>query len=298
MDSRTPWHDDGRLTRRTIVLAFVVPSALLALSILWITRDTERRSASVLRAVEPAAMTTTAGGPSGAPFVERTGISSSEFIEATDDGEPPQENRVAPAKRYGTVQQAAAESCSTASVEGLSRQIIEQACGIEPSGLVPLPTHPNLALASNVFPYLELEVRDHLLRALETHSSGKQRAPNGGAAVLGFALGRGEALRGNNSLHDPVRATTRLERRSTSPSRADGDPHSKSKRFDGSVPQTESTSTTKAEGGRSASRRMARQTSREFVSKDLGKRLPRRNALGGAAKAAVRIQAPARRALL
>jgi hypothetical protein len=133
----------------------------------------ERRSASVPRAVEPAAMTTTVGGASGAPLVERTGISSSEFIEATDDGEPRQENKVAPAKRYGTVQQAAAESCSTASVEGLSRQIIEQARCIKPSGLVPLPTRSNLALASNVFPYLELEARDHLLRALETHASGK-----------------------------------------------------------------------------------------------------------------------------
>src|SRR5262249_42519184 len=90
-----------------------------------------------------------------------------DFYEETDDGEPPATKR-APPRRYDTVQEAAARSCSTGSVEGLSRQIIEQARCIEPNAFVPLPTRPNLVLGSNVFPYLELKARDHLLRALDS----------------------------------------------------------------------------------------------------------------------------------
>jgi hypothetical protein len=65
------------------------------------------------------------------------------------------------------VQQAAVDSCTTASVDGLSRQIIAQARCLKPNAFVPLPSRPNLVIASQVFPYLELEARDHLLKAVD-----------------------------------------------------------------------------------------------------------------------------------
>lgn len=76
-------------------------------------------------------------------------------------------------KRFATVQEAVIGSCTTASVEGLSRQIIEQARCLAPKALVPLPSRPNLELASNVFPYLEVGARDRLLRALDSRKNRK-----------------------------------------------------------------------------------------------------------------------------
>lgn len=69
-------------------------------------------------------------------------------------------------RHYATVGEAAARSCSTGSVDGLSRQIIKQARCINPRAFVLLPSRPNLVIGPNVFPYLEAAARDHLLRAL------------------------------------------------------------------------------------------------------------------------------------
>jgi hypothetical protein len=96
--------------------------------------------------------------------------SATEFYGETGEGEP-STPRKASRKRYATVQQAAAESCSTASVEGLSRQIIEQARCLEPNAFVPLPSRANLVVASNVFAYLERDARAHLLQALAANPS-------------------------------------------------------------------------------------------------------------------------------
>jgi len=106
--------------------------------------------------------------PPAAPATPLETAHPGEFIGETDDGEPSSEKR-APPKRFATVQQAAAESCSTASVEGLSKQIIEQARCLAPKAFVPLPSRKNLVVASNVFPYLELGARDGLVRALDAH---------------------------------------------------------------------------------------------------------------------------------
>jgi hypothetical protein len=71
------------------------------------------------------------------------------------------------------VQQAAVESCTTASVDGLSRQIIAQARCLKPNAFVPLPSRPNLVIAAQVFPYLELSARDRLLKALDARPKQK-----------------------------------------------------------------------------------------------------------------------------
>lgn len=84
----------------------------------------------------------------------------------SDDGEPREAKPPTP-KHFSTVAQAAVDSCTTASVDGLSRQIIAQARCIRPNAFVPLPSRPNLVIASQVFPYLELSARDRLLKALD-----------------------------------------------------------------------------------------------------------------------------------
>ena len=93
-------------------------------------------------------------------------------------------------------------SCSTESVDGLSRQIIDQARCIKPNEFVPLPKRANLVMAPNVYPYLELGARDHLLtrarRAQERDDDDQQRAPHRGSAVLGLALVAEQDLRRAN----------------------------------------------------------------------------------------------------
>ncbi|HKO52568.1 MAG TPA: hypothetical protein VJV79_32900 [Polyangiaceae bacterium] len=82
--------------------------------------------------------------------------------------EEPAPSKPAPPKHFATVQEAALGSCSTESVDGLSRQIIEQARCIKPNEFVLLPKRPNLVMAPNVYPYLELGARDKLLKALDS----------------------------------------------------------------------------------------------------------------------------------
>ncbi len=94
------------------------------------------------------------------------------FEDFSDDGEPRSEKQAAP-RHFETVQRAAVESCTTASVDGLSRQIIEQARCIKPNAFVPLPSKPNLVIASQVFPYLELQARNQLVKALEARPNQK-----------------------------------------------------------------------------------------------------------------------------
>jgi len=72
-------------------------------------------------------------------------------------------------KRAGTVHQASARSCSTSSVDGLSRQIIAQARCIDAHAFVPVPARPNLVARSHVFLYMEASARDRLISVLDAH---------------------------------------------------------------------------------------------------------------------------------
>jgi len=165
-----------------LALAFVAPCAVIALGLYFIVKGGAPRaiapaeSASV--AAPQASEAPDAAAPlaivDGAPAMLKAAPADSAFGDETDDGEPEAPKKAPPKpKHYATVAQAAAESCSTASVDGLSRQIIEQARCIKPNAFVPLPSRPNLVLKEHVFPYLELEARNHLLKALDSHTSGK-----------------------------------------------------------------------------------------------------------------------------
>ena len=74
-------------------------------------------------------------------------------------------------QHFATVQEAASSSCSTESIEGLSKQIIEQARCMNPKAVVPLPSRPNLVTGPNVFPYLQEEARDRLVKVLDAHKN-------------------------------------------------------------------------------------------------------------------------------
>jgi len=119
-----------------------------------------------LAAVAPAAPTS-AALPSSAP--------SAEAAEAVFDEEGDEHARPAARapRHFATVQEAAIGSCTTASVEGLSNQIIEQARCLNPSSVVRLPEHPNLVLGSHVFPYLHAEARARLLKVLKARPGAK-----------------------------------------------------------------------------------------------------------------------------
>jgi hypothetical protein len=150
-----------------VVVGCVAACATIALDVYFMLKSDAKR-----RALAPAA--SAAGTPWPAPSAlvapaanEATiGELTDEMDFESDDGEP-RTGKPAPPKHFRTVQQAAVESCTTASVDGLSRQIIAQARCIKPNAFVPLPSRPNLVIASQVFPYLEADARDRLLRALD-----------------------------------------------------------------------------------------------------------------------------------
>ncbi len=181
-----PSNRDAAPLRRTLLMcvAFVVPCAVIALSVFFIVKGGGGSSVALIRPSAappndtgaPPSAAALAGNPplleqgEGTLYVAPAGDAG--VAEDGNDEEPASIRRPpAPPKHFGTVEQAAAGSCSTESVEGLSRQIIEQARCIKPNDFVPLPKRPNLALAAHVFPYLEVSARDHLLKALDTHSS-------------------------------------------------------------------------------------------------------------------------------
>lgn len=68
-----------------------------------------------------------------------------------------------------TVEQAAQNSCSTASVKGLSFQIIEEGNCLNPGAYAPLNLPANASASSNVFLFLEQPARDKLAAALSAN---------------------------------------------------------------------------------------------------------------------------------
>ena len=72
-------------------------------------------------------------------------------------------------ERYNTVREAAEWSCSTASIDGLSRQIIAQVRCINGNAYVPLPKRSNLVIGPQVFGYLQAGALRHLNRVLDAN---------------------------------------------------------------------------------------------------------------------------------
>ena len=172
-----PWLEQNRAL--ALGLGSLLLCCVIGIDIYFMVKSDAKRSALVAAAANSAALAPRPSDPAAAVAPEASGAASDEPAESagagvsvdyeSDDGEPTHASSkpAAPSKHYASVQQAAVESCTTASVDGLSRQIIAQARCIKPNAFVPLPSRPNLVVASQVFPYLELEARDHLLKAVD-----------------------------------------------------------------------------------------------------------------------------------
>jgi hypothetical protein len=86
---------------------------------------------------------------------------------ATDDTEPTAQ--LDEGFTASTVAQAADSTCSTASVKGLSYQIIEEGNCISPGAFSPLTLPANASATSNVFLFLEKPARDRLSSILKAN---------------------------------------------------------------------------------------------------------------------------------
>lgn len=184
-------------TRTLLVgLAFAVPVAVIVVDVVFMVRGRGWTS----RTAAPAVVTSGATGGSVHALAKSTvefpegdddtpaadvdaavAASTESDTPAADDGpamdedgapeEPSTPSKPAAPQHFATVQDAVAGSCTTASVEGLSKQIIEQARCLNPKAVVPLPSRPNLVTGPHVFPYMQSDARDHLVRVLDAHKS-------------------------------------------------------------------------------------------------------------------------------
>jgi hypothetical protein len=169
----------ARSLRRTLVLglAFVLPLGAIALSLFLIVKGGPPRAplpvASNAEPASDAAPPASVAAPNledGVPSLSKSAPADSAFEDEGPDQEAVPAKKEKP-KHFATVQEAAAGTCSTEAVDGLSRQIIEQARCIKPNDFVALPKRPNLVMAAHVYPYLEVGTRDHLLKALDAHTN-------------------------------------------------------------------------------------------------------------------------------
>ncbi len=168
-----------------VSLASVALCGVIALDVYFLRKDDGRSAPpgtssapagdgspkhAALAATAPAASVLIEGPrPSAAPVP-----ADQELDYESDESRPASSEGPAPApKHYATVQQAAAQSCTTSSVAGLSRQILGQARCLRPGALVALPSRPNLSVGSEVFPYLQLEAKSHLTKALDANPKQK-----------------------------------------------------------------------------------------------------------------------------
>jgi len=163
----------ARPSRRTLVLsaALVAIIGVIFVDVVVIVKGAKksaRPDQSVARAVSSAPPPSGAVPPSSAAAFAMKPVDAGLFLDY-DDGEQPHDTTPEHHAHYKTVQQAANRTCSTKSVDGLSRQIIRQSRCFDRSAFVPVPRRPNLKIKSNVYLYLEAPARRHLLNALDAH---------------------------------------------------------------------------------------------------------------------------------
>ena len=158
-----------------LALAAVALCAVIGVDLFFIFGD-GKKAAPAEQAVASAATSALAIQPGLAPsslppaangIAPLSGTTANDGPIFDEDGDEDGKPSATPPKRFATVQEAAIGSCSTISVEGLSRQIVGQARCINPRQFVELPARPNLVFGSHVFPYMAADARDHLLRALK-----------------------------------------------------------------------------------------------------------------------------------
>ena len=85
-------------------------------------------------------------------------------IDESDDDEP-----LGTTRQAISVAEAAASSCTTTSVKGLSEQIIARAACIEPDAYTLVPSRPNLSFGSAVFAFMVKPARDRLIETVDAN---------------------------------------------------------------------------------------------------------------------------------
>lgn len=122
-------------------------------------------------AAPPPAPSEGAGSP--APLASAEPTADADAGPAPHAEEPPPDDNPPekPPARAGnlTVQQAANRTCSTAILDGLSRQIVAEGRCLNAGAFARVPPRRNLESAGHVFLYLDAPARDHLLRVLDAH---------------------------------------------------------------------------------------------------------------------------------
>ncbi len=165
-----------RPSRRTLVLggALVAIIGVIAVDVIVIVKGANKNARPV-GSIAHAPARSAPPPPSAAPPSSSSALAT-KFVDGGvfldyDDGEQPHDTEPAPEHHvsYRTVQQAANRTCSTKSVDGLSRQIIRQSHCFDPNAFVAVPHRPNLKTKSNVYLYLEAPARRHLLNVLDAN---------------------------------------------------------------------------------------------------------------------------------
>ncbi len=179
-DSRAvlvPRRERLRLNRTLAMsLATVALCGVIALDIYFLRADDEHGTPLVATSAAGSSAPPNAAASVAQALGESVAPASPEepLDYQSDEGAPsPSQSAEQTPKHYATVQQAAAQSCTTASVAGLSRQILAQARCLRPNAFVPLPSRPNLSVGSEVFPYLQAGAQSQLVKALAANPKQK-----------------------------------------------------------------------------------------------------------------------------
>ncbi len=169
----------SRLPRPEIALALVGGAvALVAANLLLISLSRSEGSApgpvasgsALAPTPSPVALPPIVdAGPASAPTAEADAPPPPPSDEPAPDDTPPASEAPTKKTKGRTVQWAAERACSTAHVDGLSRQIIEESRCLDANAFARVPATRNLVSADHVFLYLDAPARDHLLRALDAH---------------------------------------------------------------------------------------------------------------------------------
>ncbi len=165
------------LLASTLVLGMIASGAVL-----WPAAKPQTDGASRADATDPAAISGATPAPTETPFdapaSEPTAPSSGFPAVVPGDGaldwarETERATGTSSASTLNptsTVRDAAQRTCSTSSVDGLSRQIIAEIRALSPGGFAKVPARANLIVDRNVFLYLDARARDGLLATLDAH---------------------------------------------------------------------------------------------------------------------------------
>lgn len=178
VEAREPW-----LSRRMVPLYLLgLASVGVLVADAFVLRDTltERAKTEETPAVAAVASQVTSSlAGQDLPAHLRDGNTDDPPVEPPDPEEPPAPNekpkkpknggKPPPKAKNQSVEQATASSCSTDSVNGLSRQIVAETRCLDPHRFTQVPRRKNLVTSGNVFLYLEAPARDRLLEVLDAN---------------------------------------------------------------------------------------------------------------------------------